>query len=130
GAAAYISLVEHPARVQCGTDLAVTEFGPSYHRAAVMQVLLAVIGLIAGTGAWIRGRGVGGLMGGVILGSIIPVTLVGILPTNPRPLDPALDRRSPLASALLNRWARLHAVRGFLSLGAFVLFVWLLGSRG
>ena len=33
GAAIYITFVEHPARMQCGTGLAVTEFGPSYKRA-------------------------------------------------------------------------------------------------
>jgi hypothetical protein len=41
GAAIYITLVEHPARLECGTDLAVTEFGPSYRRAAIMQASLA-----------------------------------------------------------------------------------------
>ena len=39
----YITLVEHPARMQCGTLLAATEFGPSYKRAAVMQAALAVV---------------------------------------------------------------------------------------
>jgi hypothetical protein len=29
GAAVYITLVEHPARLECGTELAVREFGPS-----------------------------------------------------------------------------------------------------
>jgi hypothetical protein len=41
GAATYITFVEHPARMQCGTDLAVTEFGPSYKRATMMQAPLA-----------------------------------------------------------------------------------------
>ena len=36
GAAIYINLVEHPARMSLGTAFAVKEFGPSYHRAAVM----------------------------------------------------------------------------------------------
>ena len=43
GAALYVSLVEHPARLSCGTELAATEFGPSYKRATVMQVALAVL---------------------------------------------------------------------------------------
>jgi hypothetical protein len=38
GAALYINLVEHPSRMECGTQLAATVFGPSYRRAAVMQV--------------------------------------------------------------------------------------------
>ena len=57
GAAIYISLVEHPARLECGTELAVTEFGPSYRRAAVMQASLAAVGFPAAGMAWIEGHG-------------------------------------------------------------------------
>ena len=105
GASVYINLVEHPARVQCGTELAVTEFGPSYHRATVMQVSLAVIGLIAGLGACRSGSGVGWLIGGVTLGAVMPFTL------------------------FLAEWARLQTVRSVLGCGAFVLFVCLLEFR-
>src|SRR5580765_7159876 len=47
GAAIYITLVEHPARLECGTELAATEFGPSYRRATLMQASLAAVGLAA-----------------------------------------------------------------------------------
>jgi hypothetical protein len=130
GASVYINLVEHPARVQCGTELAVTEFGPSYHRATVMQVALAVIGLLAGLGAWISGRGVGWLSGGVLLGAVMPFTVLVIFPINKKLLDPGLDRRSQQASDLLAAWARLHTVRSVLGVGAFVLFVYLIEFRG
>src|SRR5206468_5807429 len=40
GAAVYISLVEHPARMKCGVELAATEFAPSYRRATIMQANL------------------------------------------------------------------------------------------
>ena len=43
GAAIYINLVEHPARMQWGVEIAVTEFAPSYRRAAVVQVSLAAL---------------------------------------------------------------------------------------
>jgi hypothetical protein len=42
GAAVYVTAVEHPARVECGQVLAIKEFGPSYRRAAVGVVPLAV----------------------------------------------------------------------------------------
>ncbi len=129
GAAVYVNLVEHPARVQCGTELAVTEFGPSYHRAAIMQAVLALTGLVAGTGAWLSGSGVWWLVGAMILGSVIPFTLLVIFPTNKRLLDPALDRKSEKARQLLAQWARLHMVRSMLSVAAFVLFVCLLRFR-
>jgi hypothetical protein len=41
GASVYINLVEHPARMQCGVELAATEFAPSYRRATVMQAACA-----------------------------------------------------------------------------------------
>ena len=33
GAAVYITLVEHPARLECGPAVALAEFRPSYRRA-------------------------------------------------------------------------------------------------
>ena len=57
GAAVYITFVEHPARVSCGSALAVTEFGPSYKRATVMQASLALVGASAGIGRWAMGGG-------------------------------------------------------------------------
>ena len=124
GAATYITLVEHPARLECGTELAAREFGPSYRRATVMQASLAAVGLIAALIAWAQGRGVAVLLGGLLLGLVIPFTLVVILPTNQRLLDPSLDRRSAEAAALLVRWGRLHAVRSVLSALAFGVLVW------
>ena len=55
GAAIYISLVEHPARLECGTELAATEFGPSCRRATILQASLAALGLLAGVTAWVQG---------------------------------------------------------------------------
>jgi hypothetical protein len=124
GAAIYITLVEHPARLECGTELAATEFGPSYRRATLMQASLAALGLAAALVAWIQGRGLLVLVGGLLLGAVIPFTLLVILPTNKRLLDPGLDRRSAEAAALLDRWGRLHAVRSMLSGLAFGLLVW------
>ena len=33
GVAIYITFIEHPARMQCGVEIAATEFAPSYRRA-------------------------------------------------------------------------------------------------
>ena len=129
GAAIYITLVEHPARLECGTELAVTEFGPSYRRATLMQASLAAVGLIAAVLAWMQGRGIAVLAGGALLGLVIPFTLVVILPTNTRLQDPGLDRRSAEAAALLARWGRLHAVRSGLGALAFGVLVWHLVER-
>ena len=124
GAAIYINLVEHPARLECGTLMAATVFGPSYRRAALMQASLAAIGLISSIVAYVQGRGVLVLIAGLLLGAVIPFTLLVIMPTNKRLLDPALERGSGEAAELLHRWGQLHAIRSLASAVAFVLLLW------
>jgi uncharacterized membrane protein len=123
GAAVYVTLVEHPARMECGSGLAVTEFGPSYRRAAVLQALLAAVAFVAASLAWIGSHKMVWLLGGLLIVAVIPFTLIVILPTNRKLLDQSLDRSSQEARQLLTRWGRLHAVRTILSLMAFMLFI-------
>jgi len=125
GAAVYITFVEHPARMQCGVELAPTEFAPSYRRATVMQATCAAVGLLSSLAAWLAGATFWWLVAGVLLGSVIPFTSIVILPTNKRLLSPELDRRSAEAERLLARWGRLHAVRSVLSGMAMLLFLYL-----
>jgi hypothetical protein len=129
GAAIYISFVEHPARLECGTALAATEFVPSYRRAAVMQASLAAVGFLSALAAAFQGRGLPVLLAGVLLGLVIPFTLLVIAPTNQRLLDAALERGSTEAAALLSRWGRLHAVRSAISGVAFGVLAWDLAQR-
>jgi len=76
GASVYISLVEHPARMECGVELAATEFAPSYRRATIMQATLAAVGLLASVAAWLAGATFWWLVGGLLLGAVIPSTLI------------------------------------------------------
>jgi uncharacterized membrane protein len=123
GAAVYVSVVEHPARMSCGPDVALREFGPSYTRGAVMQASLALVGCVTGVSAgWqLADRLV--VLAAVLLGALIPFTLIVILPTNKRLLDPTLQPRSFEAARLLARWGRLHAVRTVASVVALVVLL-------
>ena len=121
GAAIYVTLVEHPARVECGPTLAITEFRPSYRRGAFMQAGLASVGCVAALAAWTQGRGSPVLVAGMLLGAAIPYTLIVILPTNKRLLDPRLDPRTAEAATLLARWGHLHAGRSVAGVVAFLL---------
>ncbi len=128
GAAIYISLVEHPARLECGPALAVTEFAPSYHRAARMQASLALLGFLSAVGTWLTGLGAWWLVGGLVLGANIPFTLLIIFPINKKLLNPSLDRNSPQAMQLLVQWGKLHRVRSLLGLMSCLIFLLLLHS--
>jgi len=123
GAALYINLVEHPARMECGTEVAVAEFGPSYRRATRMQASLAIVACLSAFSSWWMSRELAWLVGAVLIGSVGPFTLLIMLPTNTRLVDPTLDRSSEAARQLLVRWARLHALRTVLSLTALLIFL-------
>src|SRR6266581_6438908 len=110
GAAVYVSLVEHPARMGCGVELAATEFPPSYRRGTILQVTLAAVCLLSSIAAWLAGATLCWVVAGVLQVSVIPFTLVVILPTNKQLLSPHWNKRSAQAGQLLVRWGRLHAV--------------------
>ena len=116
GAAIYVNLVEHPARMACGTELAATEWAPSYQRAARMQASLAVISTLTTLVARGLTENILWLVGALLIFAVIPFTLLAIKPTNNLLLDPARDRTSAETRALLEKWGKLHAVRSILSL--------------
>src|SRR5258706_763679 len=124
GAAIYINLVEHPARMGCATEVAATVWAPSYKRATVMQASLAVVGFLAGVAAWLLGAGVMWLVGALFIFAVGPVTLIIIFPTNNRLLAPGRDLASSETRELLVKWGHLHAIRSVLSSVASAIYVW------
>jgi len=129
GAALYINVAEHPARMTLDTRSAAAQWAPSYRRATLMQAPLAVVSLAAGLGSWFLGGGFGWAIAALMIGAVVPFTLLGIMPTNKALLAPGRDLGTAETRALLEHWARLHAVRTALSLGATILYLCLaLGS--
>jgi hypothetical protein len=124
GAAVYISLVEHPARMSLSTEIAAAQWAPSYKRATVMQVSLAVVAAVAATARWWQGGGTPWLSGALLILSVIPFTAIVVLPTNDELLAPGRDLASQETRLLLEKWGRLHAVRSGLSLVASTVIVW------
>jgi len=121
GAALYVSVVEHPARLACSADVALAEWRPSYKRAAVMQVILAAGGVFAAIGAYMSGRGTAVLVAGIVLATVVPWTLIVIMPTNRELLNPARVATTPDTDVLLRKWGRLHVIRTVASLLAVVI---------
>jgi hypothetical protein len=118
GAAVYISLVQHPAALETGSDFAVRFFAPMYRRASIMQASLAIVGALASLAAYFLGAGRAWLLSAVFIASVVPFTLLVVEPLNDqiRVLDPSADR----GLELLMRWGRLHWLRTLASGAAFV----------
>jgi Anthrone oxygenase len=126
GAALYINVAEHPARMTLETRSAAAQWAPSYKRATLMQAPLAVLSLVSGTAAWLLGADLGWFVAALLIGVVVPFTLLVIMPTNRLLLDVRRDLASAETRALLEKWNKLHAVRTALSLGASLLYLWLL----
>jgi hypothetical protein len=91
-----------------------------------MQVTLAAVCLLSSIAAWLAGATFWWVVAGVLQVSVIPFTLIVILPTNKQLLNPALDRRSVEVERLLAHWGALHAVRSALSGVALLLLLYLI----
>ena len=126
GAALYINVAEHPSRMSLETRLAALQWAPSYRRATRLQAPLALLSFASGTAAWLVGADVMWLVAAILMGVVVPYTFVVVMPTNRRLLDPARDLASAETRLLLEKWNRLHAVRTVLSLGASIIYLWLL----
>ena len=126
GAALYISVAEHPARMGLETRAAALQWAPSYMRATWLQAPLAVVSLVCGAAAWLLGAGSGWLVAALLVGAVVPFTFAVIMPTNNRLLAPGRDLDSSETRALLVRWGRLHSVRTALSLVGATIYLCLL----
>ena len=124
GAALYINVVEHPARMLLDTRAAALAWAPSYGRATWLQAPLALVSLVAGLATWWLGGGVGWAIAAILIGAVVPFTFIGIMPTNRRLLEPGRDLASSETRALLEQWAMLHAVRTVLGVMSAALYLW------
>ena len=118
GAALYVNVAEHPARMKLDPAQAVRQWLPSYRRAAAMQAVLALLAGLAGLAAWVELRGALWLAGALLMLANWPWTLLVIKPVNDQLKEGGGDR----PDELLGRWARLHAVRTLFGLAGVICF--------
>lgn len=123
GAALYISLAEHPARMKLADSAALAQWRPSYARAMPMQAGLALLSTVLGLWAWWKIGDDWLLAGALLIGANIPLTLVAIAPVNRRLHAGTVEDAGDGTRALLGRWGRLHAVRTLLGLAAVAAFL-------
>ena len=128
GAALYINVAEHPARMGLETKMAALQWAPSYKRATLLQAPLALVSLMAGSVAWLSGANLWWLVAALFIGAVVPFTFVVVMPTNHKLLAPDRDLTSVETRELLQKWGKLHAVRTVLSLAASVIYLWLLSA--
>lgn len=130
GAALYINVAEQPARLKLDDRALLMQWQPAYKRGLVMQASLAVVGFLFGTATWWQTGRVTFLVGGAVLLSNWPYTLLGIMPTNRVLMATSPNDASTTSRRLVVRWGWgwLHAVRTALGLAATLIFLLALTS--
>lgn len=123
-ACAYINAVEQPARLDLEPRALLAEWARSYKRGTVMQVSLAVAAAGLGGAEFARTHDRRWLGGAALLLTLLPYTLLGVMPTNRRLLALAADADGEAVRGGVRRWGRLHAVRTGLGLAAALTFFW------
>jgi hypothetical protein len=121
GASLYVSVVEQPARLACQTDAALAQWRPSFKRAAAMQILFTIAGVVCAVFAYFLHSNMMGLLGGLILATVAPYTLIIIMPVNRLLLNPERTAETPDTASLIEKWGKLHLVRTVVSFIALVM---------
>jgi hypothetical protein len=128
GAAIYINVAEHPARLRLDDGNALAQWRPAHKRGFAMQAPLALVSALLGGAAWSTTDGPLWALGAVIMLANWPYTLLAIMPIN-RQLDATRSGSDPNMRDRLVRWGRLHVARSLLGAAATVIYV-IAASRG
>lgn len=126
GAAFYINVAEHPARLALDDKNLLKQWKPSYDAGYTMQASLAaasaVLGLLAAWLTWDWRW----IVGAALIFANWPFTLIGIMPTNNKLKAIAEIDAGPASRAMLVSWGRLHAVRTVLGTIATLAYLWVM----
>ena len=87
GAAFYVNVVEHPARLSLDDKAALAEWKPAYKRGYIIQASLAIVGAVLALIAYFSALDWRWLFGAIVLLTNWPYTLFVIMPTNRRLMD-------------------------------------------
>ena len=130
GAALYISLVEHPARLGLADGPLLAEWQPSYRRALPIQSGLAIAGGVAGLIVGFMSTDWRWFAGSISLLANWPLTLVIIMPVNKPLMAMEVRNAGPRSRAMLIHWGKLHNIRSALGAATTLLFAWALAGAG
>lgn len=116
GAAVYINVAKQPARLRLAPEALLTQWQASL---AVLGGLLGILAFL-GAGDWRW------LAGAILILANWPYTLLMVMPTNRTLMAASPDKANAETRQLVERWGRLHAIRGWL--GALATLTFLMAS--
>lgn len=126
GVALYINFVEQHARLILDDRAMLTQWKPSYDRAAIMQASLAILSGAFGLLAFLLTYSWWWVLGALLILANWPYTLFIIMPTNRQLKATAPEQANAQTRGLVQQWGRLHAVRSALGVAAVIAYLYAL----
>lgn len=124
GAAIYVGLVEHPARLELSPASLLRQWRPSYQRGAAMQGSLAMLGGVLGLVAWWLESDWRLLIGSLLLLANWPYTMFVVMPVNNKLKATSESEADEGTRDLLRQWGKLHNMRSLLGAASTLLLLW------
>jgi len=123
GAAIYVSVAEHPARLTLDDASALKQWKPAYERGATMQASLAIVAGLLGLASWWQTEEILWLIGAVLILANWPYTLWAIMPTNRELKAIAPEAAEARSRTPMLRWGKLHAGRSILGVASLIAYL-------
>jgi hypothetical protein len=124
GAAIYVNVAEHPARLKLDDAALLAEWKPSYKNGRLMQAGLAAASGLLAIIAFFFGWNYRWLLGAVFILAPWPYTLYVLAPTNDALTKTEQATITPATRLAVQRWGWLHAGRSAMGTIATLLFLW------
>jgi hypothetical protein len=124
GAAIYVSVAEHPARLKLDDSALLVQWKPAYRHGLVLLASLATVAGLCGIVAFFFDWDWKWLLGALLIAADWPYALRNVMPLGGQltAIEPA--NVGPNARVLIQRWGWLHAGRAGLGLLATLAFLW------
>ncbi len=124
GAAVYVNVAEHPARLKLDDAALLAEWKPSYKHGRIMQAGLAAVSGLLAIIAFFYGWNWRWLLGALLILGNWPYTLRVVGPTNTTLMAIEPANVGPNARVLIQKWGWLHAARSAMGAAATIVFLW------
>jgi hypothetical protein len=125
--ALYVSIIEHPARLELDTLNCLRQWKPSYQKAKNLQIIYLVLCFVSA----LLTKEIDWILPALVLFFNLPFTLIALIPINNYLLKVSdkeydeSDRNFKLdIQAKLIKWGKLHTIRTFVSGIAFIMFLY------
>ncbi len=117
----YVSMIEHPARLNMNVKDALQQFQLTFPRVATLQSTFALLATGSGLLHYYYMKDSKMLTAVLLVASAVPYTFIALMPTNRLLLDNENASKDLVKSrSLLEKWGKLHLYRTVVGLVAMV----------